>query len=631
MMVFRFKCLPALMILVGVGISYLGGLFTVSAASAEAVSALSLYGDVKYGGGFTHFDYTNPNAPKGGHLRVSAIGSFDSLNPYIIKGMAADGVDALTTPTLMSQSYDEPFTMYGYVAEKADLSPARDQITFYLNQAARWDDGTPITADDVVWSFNTLIKDGAPFYRAYYMDVKNVTAKNAHEIVFSLANPKNRELPLIIAQMPILPHKYWAGKNFAQTTLTPPPSGGPYKISSVSAGRSISYERIKDWWAKDLPINAGRYNFDKITYQYYRDQNVALEAFFAGEYDVQQENVAKLWQSAYNAPPVLNGSIIKQEIANQRPVGMQAFIYNIRKPIFKDAKVREALAYAFDFEWENKQFTFGSYTRTRSYFENSELAAVGLPDAQQLELLTPLQKTYPDFVPPEVLTTEYQPPRTDGSGNNRANLKRATELLDLAGYKIGADGIRVHEKTGDRLEFEFVDANPALERLILPFIQNLKKIGVGARLRMVDESQYTNRMQNFDFDMTSMVIPQSNSPGNEQREFWMSDKADVTGSRNYIGIKNPAVDQLVNGLIAAETRSDLVAHTSALDRVLQWNYYVIPNWYYNKWRLAWWSHLHHPDTLSNMTPAILDTWWMVGDQASKTAEKPKPDSLAVKP
>jgi microcin C transport system substrate-binding protein len=576
-----------------------------SFASAAPKTSLSLYGDIKYSSDFTHFDYVNPDAPKGGVLRLPAIGSFDTLHPYIIKGQSADGVDALTGITLMTQSYDEPFSMYAYLASSVERADDNLSITFNLNSNAVWNDKTPITAHDVMWTFNTLIKEGAPFYRAYYNDVKAVTAINDKIVKFDFKTNQNKELPLIIAQMPILPKHYWADKKFTETTLTPPVSGGPYQISNVIAGRTLEFTRNKDWWGDALPVNLGRYNFDKISYSYYRDQNVALESFFAGDFDVQQENVAKLWQSAYNAPPVMDGRIIKQEIENTRPVGLQGFAYNIRRPVFQDSEVRRALAYAFDYEWENKQFAFGVYKRTRSFFENSELAATGLPDAKELELLTPLK----DMIPPQVFTEAYNPPITDGSGNNRSNLKTASDILEAAGYKLGKDGIRIHEKTGVRLSFEFIDANPAFERWVLPFTQNLKRIGVECKFRVLDSTQYINRMQNFDFDMTTTVFGQSDSPGNEQREYWTSAKADIAGSRNYIGVKNPAVDSLVDKLIAAQTRDELVTATRALDRVLQWNYYVIPNWHYNKWRIAWWSHIQHPENLSGMTPAIVDTWW----------------------
>lgn len=576
-----------------------------SPALAAPQTSMSLYGDIKYPLGFTHFDYVNPNAPQGGALKLPAIGSFDTLNPYVIKGQAASGVDSLTGITLMTQSYDEPFSMYAYLASSVERSPNNLSITFNLNSNATWNDKTPITADDVVWSFNTLMKDGAPFYRAYYADVSNVKALDKKTVTFEFKTNQNKELPLIIAQMPILPKHYWTDKNFSETTLTSPVSGGPYQVSSVIAGRTIEFTRNKDWWANDLPVNKGRYNFDKISYSYYRDQNVALEAFFAGDFDVQQENVAKLWQSAYTAPPVIDGRITKQEIENNRPVGMQGFIYNIRRPVFQDSEVRKALTYAFDYEWENKQFAFGVYKRTRSFFENSELSATGLPSDKELKLLNPLK----DKIPPEVFTTVYTPPITDGSGNNRANLKKASDILDAAGYKLGKDGIRVHETTGVRLSFEFIESNPAFERWILPFTQNLKRIGVECKFRVLDSTQYINRMQSFDFDMTTTVYAQSDSPGNEQREYWTSAKADVIGSRNYIGIKNPAIDILVDKLISAQSREELIVATRALDRVLQWNYFIIPNWHYNKWRIAWWTHIEHPKTLSGQTPAIVDTWW----------------------
>lgn len=588
-------------------------ILTCAPAFAEQPShALSLYGDIKYPATFTHFNYVNPDAPKGGDLKFPALGTFDSLNPYTIKGTAADGIDALTGVTLMTQSYDEPFTMYGYVAETATRAADNAAITFNLRTNAVWDDGKSITADDVVWTFNTLIKDGAPFYRAYYADIKSVKADSPTQVTFTFKTTKNRELPLIVAQMPILPKHYWEGKDFSSTSTAPPPpvAAGPYHVTALSPGRSIQYERNPTWWGNDLPINKGRYNFDTITYTYYRDQNVMLEAFFAGEFDVQQESVAKLWQSAYDAPAVKDGRIIKREIANSRPAGMQGFLYNTRRPIFADIDVRKALSYVFDFDWENKQFASGTYTRTRSYFQNSDLAASGLPSPEELKLLEPFKEN----LPAEVFTTEYNPPTTDGTGNNRVNLKTASDILDAAGYKVGADGIRVNSKTGVRLEFEFMESNPAFERWILPFTQNLKKIGVKCNFRVIDSAQYENRMRNFDFDITTNVIAQSNSPGNEQRDFWMTDKADIKGSRNYIGVKNPAVDALVRGLIAANTREELVTHTRALDRVLQWNYYAIPNWHFGKWRLAWWSKLDHPATLSGQTPAIVDTWWVKAEK-----------------
>lgn len=594
-------------------------LLSFSAMAGTPQHAMSLYGDLKYPADFKHFDYVNPDAPKGGELKLSAMGSFDNLNPYIVKGEVADGVGGLTDVTLMTPSYDEALSMYAMLADTVDLADDRLSISFNLNPKAVWSDGKKITADDVVWTFNTLIKDGAPFYHAYYADVTGVKADSPSKVTFTFKTKENRELPMIISQMPVLPKHYWAGKKFSETTLTPPVSGGPYKISNFSVGRSIEFTRNKDWWGNDLPTTKGRYNFDKISYIYFRDPTVSLEAFFAGQFDFQQESVAKLWQTAYTAPAVNDGRIVKKEIENTQPAGMQGFIYNTRRPIFQDVAVRKALAYAFDFDWENKQFAFGSYTRTNSYFENSELAATGLPSSDELALLDPLK----DKIPAEVFTTAYTPPKTDGSGNNRANLKTASDILDAAGYKLGADGIRVNEKTGVRLSFEFIEWNPAFERWILPFSQNLKRIGVEFKFRVLDTAQYTNRMKSFDFDMTTKAIGQSDSPGNEQREFWTSSKADIQGSQNLIGIKNPAIDALVDKVIASDTREKLVTSTRALDRVLQWNYYVIPNWFYNKWRLAWWSKLEHPEKLSGRTPGVVDTWWVKPTATTATTTTPQ--------
>ena len=575
--------------------------------AAPAVNGIALHGDPKYKADFNHFDYVNPDAPKGGTLTLPGIGTFDSLNPFIVKGNPDGGVGEFVFQTLMEQSYDEPFSEYGLLAETVERAEDNSSITFNLRKIAKWSDGQPVTADDVVWTFNALMKDGKPFYKAYYGDVKDVVAESPSRVTFYFKTKENNELPLIVGQMPVLPkHYYTDGKhNFALTTLDAPIGSGPYKLSTVVPGRSLTYTKIADWWGKDLPVFKGRFNFDQITYTYFRDQDVALEAFFAGTYDVQNERVAKLWATSYNAPPVLDGRIVKKEISNTSPAGMQAWLYNMRKPVFQDVAVRKALAYAFDFDWENKQFAFGSYKRTRSYFENSSLESKGLPTGKELEILS----KYKGKIPDEVFTTEYNPPKTDGSGNSRDNLKTAADILEKAGYKMGEDGVRVNAK-GQRLEFEIVDANPAFERWTLPFVQNLKRIGVAAKFRVLDDAQYTRRIQNFDFDMTSSVISQSDSPGNEQREFWNSSKADITGSRNLIGVKDPVVDELVEKIITSRTREDLEAHVHALDRVLQWNYYTIPQWYFGAWRLAWWNKLAHPEKLSGMTPAIADTWWV---------------------
>ncbi len=584
-------------------------LLTSPALAQEASHSMTMHGTSKYAPDFAHFDYVNPDAPKGGTLKQHVVGSFDSLNPFIVKGSPAAGLtflgQNLLYDSLMEQSYDEPFSMYCLICETVERDPANLWIAFNLRPEARWHDGKPITAEDVVWSFQTFMRKGTPFFKAYYGDVENVVAESPSRVKFTFKHGQNAELPLIVGQLSVLPKHYWEqeGHNFDETSLEPPVASGPYKVGAVTAGRSVEYLRVKDWWGKDLPIHKGRFNFDKITYDYYRDSNVALEAFFAGEYDVRQENTAKLWNSAYDAPPVQDGRVTKGEIKHQRPQGIQGFIYNIRRPVFQDKKVREALSYAFDFEWSNKQFAYGAYKRSRSYYSNSDLESKGLPQGREMEILEPFRGR----IPGEIFTKEYNPPVSDGSGNNRANLRTAMQLLDEAGYKLGPDGIRA--KDGQRLEFEIVDSNPQFERWVLPFIRNLERIGAKANFRVVDSAQYQNRINEFDFDMTISSFGQSSSPGNEQRDFWGSEKADAPGSRNYIGIKDKAVDELIEQLIQARSREDLVAYTHALDRILQWNFYLIPQWHIDHWRMAWWNKLQKPETLSPITPGVTDTWW----------------------
>lgn len=612
--------------------------FTLVTSSAQAdfpavqvMRSIAMHGETKYDHRDTKvrpFDYVDVNAPKGGTLKLSAIGTFDSLNPFIIKGAPASGLTFLGQSflydSLMEQSLDEPFSMYGLLAENIELPDSREWVAFNLRDEAKWADGVPVTAHDVVWSFNNFLKNGKPFFKAYYGDVTKVEATSDKRVRFTFAHGDNAELPLIIAQLAILPKHYWTKdeNDFSSTSLTAPLGSGPYKIGKIDAGRSIEYIRRNDYWGKDLALNAGRFNFDKIIYDYYKDSNVALEAFFTGEYDFRLENVAKLWATAYDAPAVKNGEIIKEEIKHNRPQGMQGFLFNIRKPIFQDIEVRKALSYAFDFDWSNKQFAYGSYKRTDSYFENSELAARdGAPKGRVLEIL----ESYREGLPTEVFTTRYQPPKTDGSGKNRMNMRQAAQILDSAGYKLGEDGIRVHETTGQRLEFEIIDANPMFERWVLPFIGNLKKIGVKANFRVLDPAQYQNRMNEFDYEMTISSMGQSSSPGNEQRDYWASSKADMAGSRNYIGVKSQAVDGIIEKLIQAPNREKLVAYTRALDRILLSGYYVIPQWHIDHFRVAYSKKLGRPETLSGLTPAVTDTWW-VKQKMSKAEEETAPTS-----
>lgn len=603
-------------------VCFLTALFIAGGAYASdttPVHALAMHGAVKYPADFAHLDYVNPDAPKGGSLRLAAVGTFDNLNPYIIKGATASGA-GLVFDTLLASTDDEAFSEYGLLAESIEMPEDRSWVVFNLRPEVRWHDGKPVTADDVVFSFNTLLAKGHPFYRAYYANVKEAVAETPARVKFIFDAGGNRELPLIMGQLPILPKHYWEGKNFDETTLTAPMGSGPYKIVSVEPGRRVVYERVADWWAKDLPIARGRYNYDKISYDYYRDDQVALQALFAGEYDFRQENIAKAWNTAYDAAPVKDGRIVKAELENDIPTGMQAFAFNTRRAIFSDARVRRALGYAFDFEWSNKQFAYGSYERTESFFSNSELASSGLPQGRELEIL----EVYRGQISDEVFIKPYAAPKTDGSGNLRANMKEGMALLKAAGWNPGKGGIL--EKDGVLLKFEILLNSPSFERWVAPFVQNLKKMGVEAAIRIVDTAQYQNRMDDFDFDMTIETFGQSLSPGNEQRDFWSSAKADIKGSRNVIGIKNPVIDALIDLVIAAPDRAELVARTRALDRVLLWNHYVIPQWHIGYFRLAYWDKFGRPAKNPPYGLGVVDSWWIDPQKAGKIPEVDKNNS-----
>jgi microcin C transport system substrate-binding protein len=589
------------------------------AAEAVVTYGMSLYGEFKYAPGFTHYDYADPDAPKGGTMRLNSIGTFDTLNPFIIKGVPAAGIGQLFD-TMMTRSEDEAATDYPLIAESADLAADRMSELFTLNKAARFQDGTPITPDDVVWSFGILRDKGQPLYRFYYGDVTKVEKEGDRGVRFTFKSPDNRELPQIISEMPVLSKAYWANRDFDKTTLDPPLGSGPYKIEAVEPGRSITYRRVADYWAKDLPVNKGRYNFDVIRYDYYRDATVALEAFKAGAYDIRRENSSKAWATGYDSPALRDGLITKEVIPNHNPSPMQGFGYNLRRPIFQDPRVRAALAYAFDFEWSNKNLFYGAYTRTRSYFDNSELAATGVPQGEELKILEPFRGQIPD----EVFTTEYNPPKYNGSGEIRDGLRKALTLLKEAGWSFKGEQL-VNDKTGQSFQFELLNAQPDMERVALPFVQNLKRLGISATIRTVDISQYEQRMNNFDFDMTVVQFAQSLSPGNEQREFFGSAAADAPGSQNELGIKDKVVDELIEQVIAAPTRADLVARVHALDRVLQWGYYLIPQYHLPAYWVAYWDKFKHPKVAAKYALA-LDTWWIDpgAEQTIETKKKEEP-------
>jgi microcin C transport system substrate-binding protein len=570
-------------------------------AGVTVSHALAMHGDLKYGPDFKHFDYVNPNVPKGGEVRLADIGTFDSLNPFILKGSAAAGIGGLFD-TLTARSDDEPFSQYGLIAESIEVPADRSWVAFTLRPEARFHDGSPITVEDVIFTFETLKAKGHPFYRAYYANVQKAEKVGERKVKFTFSPGDNRELPLIVGEMPVLSKAYFSTRDFEKTTLEPPVGSGPYKVESVDPGRSITYRRVKDYWAEKLPVNVGRNNFDLIRYDYYRDATVALEAFKSGEYDFRQENIAKNWANAYNSPAVTQGLIKKEEIAHEQPAGMQAFIFNTRQPFFQDPRVRQALAHAFDFEWANKNLFNGAYKRTTSYFANSELASSGLPSPEEIKILEPFRGKIPE----EVFTQEYRPPTTDGSGNIRDNLRKAFALLKEAGWIIKDKRL---VNAGQPMAFEILLVDPSFERIALPFVRNLERLGVTARVRTVDTTQYENRVENFDFDLIVATLPQSLSPGNEQRDFWTSEKADVPGSRNLAGIKDPVVDKLVDLVIAAPDRQSLVHRTRALDRVLLWGHYVIPQWHINVFRVAYWDKFGRPEKTPKYALAF-DAWWV---------------------
>lgn len=584
-----------------------------TAAEVTPVHAIAMHGSPKYGPDFKHFDYVNSDAPKGGTVRLASIGSFDSLNQFIIKGQSADGIGSIYD-TLTTASADEPFTRYGLLAESMEVAEDRSWIIFNLRNEARWHDGKPITADDVIFTFETVRRDGSPQLKFYFSGIKAMEKLGEKRVRFQFIDGENREMPLIVGEQAILPKHYWEGRDFTKTTLEPPLGSGPYRIDSLEPGRFIVYERVPDYWGEKLPVNLGTNNYDTIRYDYYRDTTVVIEAFKAGEFDFRAENSSKHWATAYNIPEVDSGLMKKEEIKHNRPAGMQGYVYNTRRPRFQDPRVREALAYAFDFERSNKTLFYGQYSRTRSYFQNSELEAKGLPSPEELKILEPFR----DQLPRRLFNEEYQPPATDGSGRIRSNLRVAVKLLKEAGWSIQNGQLR--NKAGEPFEFEIMLVSPLFERITLPFTQTLERLGIKTRVRTIDTAQYIKRLETFDFDMFVFVWGQSLSPGNEQRNFWSTAAAQQSGSRNFAGIKSPVVDALIDGLINAPDRESLVMHARALDRVLQWGFYVIPHWHLDYDRLVYWNKFGHPE-VTPIQGVQFGAWWVEKDKEEKLKGK----------
>jgi microcin C transport system substrate-binding protein len=582
----------------------------------EPVHALAMHGDVKYKAGFEAFDYVNPDAPKGGTAKLAAEGTYDSFNPYILKGQAASGA-ALVYETLLTKSDDEAFSEYGLLAEDIYMPEDRSWVAFTLREDARWHDGEPITVEDVIWSLNTLKERGHPQYRFYYKSVQSARKIGPRTVRFEFSEGLNRELPLIVGQLPILPKHYWTQPehDFADSTLEPPLGSGPYRVADFEAGRYVVYERVEDYWAKDLAVNRGRWNFGKIRFDYFRDPTVIREAVKAGDIDWRLENTAKAWANAYDVPAVDNGRLKLAEIKHDRPTGMQAFVMNTRRAPFDNRKVRKAMNYAFDFPWTNRNLFFGQYTRTESYFSNSELASDGLPKGREREIL----EQFRGQVPPEVFSTAYNPPSTDASGYPRDNLKKALTLLNEAGWVV-RDMQLVNAETGEPFAFEFLVNNRSFERVVLPYAHNLRRLGIEVDVSVVDSAQYQNRLDSYDFDMILGGWGQSLSPGNEQRSYWGSAAAERPGTRNWIGVQDPVVDELIQMIIQAPDREELVHRTRALDRVLLWHHFVVPNWHLDYWRIAYWDKFERPVDPPPYALAFLDTWWIADDKAEQVAQ-----------
>jgi microcin C transport system substrate-binding protein len=573
---------------------------------ALAAHGISIDGKLKYPPDFEQFDYTSSEARKGGTLVLHDLGSFDKMNPFTLKGSAPSGLDNLVFETLAVSSLDEPFAGYGLIAKDIDLAEDRLSVIYTIDENARFSDGTAVTPEDVRFSLNTLKSDAAhPFYQAYLQDIKDAEIIGNSRIRFNFARV-NRELHLIASQIPIFSKKFYSEHPFDDPSMEPPVGSGPYVVDSVKPGKSITYKRNPDYWAVNHPARKGMFNFDTITYKYFRDQIVSVEAFKANEFDFMYINIAKQWARDLVGPRFESKQILKEYLPHRNNQGMQGFVFNTRKPLFQDRKVRKALGMAFDFEWANTKLFFNEYTRSASYFSNSDLAAKNLPEGLELQYLEPFK----DSLPPEVFSKPLTPFSTGAGNSMRDNLRSARKILAEAGWNV-VDG-QLQDKSGRVFAFEILLVSPSFERVMAGYVNNLRKLGVKASYRTIDPALYIDRLNRFDFDMTVNVFGQSQSPGNEQRDYWHSSSADRNGSRNLIGIKDSIVDQLVDRIIYAKTQEELAAACKALDRVLWYGYYVVPNWYVARHRVSFWNKFSRPEKLPlyyNPIQALM-TWWM---------------------
>ena len=589
----------------------------LGAASAGAAPShgISAFGDLKYPADFTHFDYVNPDAPKGGRIATigtAAISTFDSFNGYILKGDPAQGL-GLLFDSLMVPANDEPGSLYGLVAKQVDLADDRKSVTFTLRPEAKFSDGSALTAEDVCDSFRLLSTLGAENIRITIKDVEACDVLEPHAVRYRFKGERTRDLPLTVAALPIFSKAYYGTADFTKSTLTPPLGSGPYKIASFKPGEYVAYGRRDDYWAKDLPVNRGRYNFDEVRYEYFRERIAGFEALKSGVLDLREEFTSREWATAYDFPALKDGRVVKMEIPDETPSGAQGFFFNLRREKFQDIRVREALNLAFDFEWTNKNLFFDSYTRTASFFENSPMKAEGKPTPGELALLEPLR----DTLRPEVFGEAIIPEKSDGSGQDRKLLRRASTLLDAAGWTT--DGTLRRNARGETLDVEFLIESPVFERVLAPYVKNLKLLGVNASIRTVDESQYQKRREDFDFDVMSSRFSTGLTPGDELRVFFGSDSAPKPGTYNLSGVASPAIDALLDKVVEARSREELNTAGRALDRVLRAEQFWVPNWYKGTYWLAFWDKYGKPETKPKYDRGILDTWWYDEAKATRIA------------
>lgn len=576
---------------------------SANAQNVDPKHGLSVFGDLKYGNGFSHFSYANPDAPKGGAFKVPGLDTFETVNPFILKGRKEPLAESLLFDTLMARAFDEPDAYYGLVAQTVEQPADKSWVAFNIDPRAKFHDGTSITAGDVVFTYNSLKKNGHPRYRINFRDVDRAEATSPGRVKFTFKPGTHRDLATRLAALPVLSKAYYDKVDFKKTTFVAPLASGPYRVGKYEPGRSITYSRVKNYWAKDLPVIRGRYNFDAVTVDYYRDREVMFQAFFSQQYDFREDFTSRQWATQYDKPAVNAGLVIREVLPDETPSGVQAFILNLRREKFQDVRVRTAIDMAFDFEWTNKTLFYSQYARTNSMFENSTLAAKKPPTKDELALLEPFRGELPE----EVFTTPFASPQTDGSGKLRSSLRKASRLLKQAGYRI--EGGVLKDAAGAPLKIEFLLFEASFKRIIGPYINNLKRLGIQAYIRIVDTANFKRRQDTFDFDIVIRRIAQPLTPGLEQRNYFGSEFSGVQGSFNVGGVKNGAVDALIEKVVTATSRPALTTAVRALDRVIMWNRYAVMQWYKGAHNIAYWNKFNRPAVSPRYAMGVIDTWW----------------------